>query len=107
MILLRRSLAGLDDGLGFGGEDALVDVADGDDLDALLGHQLAHVATALALEADAGKLEAIGRSDGAVLAERRRWDDGREAEREAGEGGVAQEGAAVETWGGHGEGDRG
>ena len=95
-ILLRRGHALLDDVLGSGLQHAAVDVADGDDLDALLGHQLAHVASALGLQADADELEAVTRGDRAVLAERRGRDDGGEAEHRASEGGVLQERATIE-----------
>jgi hypothetical protein len=69
-ILLGRRQALLDDAFGGRLEHAAVDVADRDDLDALLRHQLTHVAAALGFDADADELEAVARSDRAVLAER-------------------------------------
>ena len=95
-ILLRLGHALLHDVLGSGLQHAAVDVTDGDHLDALLGHQLAHVAAALGLQADADELQTIARGNRAVLAESGGRDDGGEAERGAGEGGALQERASVE-----------
>ena len=83
-VLLWGGHAFLDDGFGRGGEDALVDVADRDDLDALLGHQLAHVAAALRLKADTDELQAVARGNRAIFAQRGGRDDGGEAEKGAG-----------------------
>jgi hypothetical protein len=50
----------------------------------------------LGLQADADELEAITWSDRTILAERGGWDDGREAEDGASEGGILQERTTVE-----------
>jgi hypothetical protein len=87
-ILVRGGHTLLHHAFGRGLQHAAIDVTDGDDLNALLGHQLAHVAAALGLQADTDELEAIAWSDRTILAERGGWDDGREAENSASEGGV-------------------
>jgi hypothetical protein len=91
LIGLGRGLLLVHHGLGGGVEHALVDVAEGDDLHALLVHELAQVAAAHPLEADADELDAVAGGDGAVLAQRGGGDDGREAEGESGQGGALEE----------------
>ena len=95
-ILVRGGHALLHHAFGRGLQHAAVDIADRDDLDALLGHQLAHDAASLGLQADADELEAIAGSDRAILAERGGRDDGGEAEDSASEGGVLQERTTIE-----------
>ena len=82
--------------LGRGLQHTAIDVADRDDLHALLGHQLAHVAAALSLQADTDELETVTRGDRAILTERGGRDDRGETKNEAGKGGVLQERTAVE-----------